>query len=517
MWVTQALTGLLIAFAVAFLFNRLLSTKPDPREPPIVQPEIPFIGHIIGLLRHGAAYSHIVSARCNSPIFSLPMLNSRTYTVTSPHLASHVQRASTSLQFGPLIIPITQRMVGLSKDCMTKFEDANGEQEACPSFLDKLHEITYFNLSPPEIHNVSAIMLEQLTRRINAMGERTETGLFAWVREQFTAATTFAFYGPENPFILDPSLIEDFWTWEASMIAIMSSPFPYLTSPKAYRCRERVVKAMVSYFKNGRYKQADKLIQERHRLHSEYKISLEDTARSEVGLLFGILANGAVTTFWLLNNVFSRASLLSSIRSEIEQNAVSISPTSLDNYTNTISSKSLTSSCPLLNSAYRETLRLSAPMTSSRFVTSDALINNTYLLRKNSVVQIAGGVIHLDPSVWGPDAGEFNARRFLTSPYGTSTDNPASKTNVHPAAFRGFGGGSVFCPGRFFAQNEILSLVAGVVMGFDLVPQSVDGKIEFDSPKDEKRIPIGVMKPLKEIEVGLKRRQGVDVNLALVL
>ncbi len=33
-----------------------LSTKLDPREPPLISPRIPFIGHVVGLLRYGVPY-----------------------------------------------------------------------------------------------------------------------------------------------------------------------------------------------------------------------------------------------------------------------------------------------------------------------------------------------------------------------------------------------------------------------------------------------------------------------------
>jgi len=46
--------GLVIAVGV-FLSN-LLRPKLDPREPPIVHPKVPFLGHVIGMLREGPLY-----------------------------------------------------------------------------------------------------------------------------------------------------------------------------------------------------------------------------------------------------------------------------------------------------------------------------------------------------------------------------------------------------------------------------------------------------------------------------
>jgi hypothetical protein len=42
--------------AALFLFTALSTPRLDPREPPILKPTIPFIGHIIGMIRHQAIH-----------------------------------------------------------------------------------------------------------------------------------------------------------------------------------------------------------------------------------------------------------------------------------------------------------------------------------------------------------------------------------------------------------------------------------------------------------------------------
>ncbi|OCL09481.1 cytochrome P450 [Glonium stellatum] len=494
----------------------------DSREPPVVHPRIPLIGHIIGLMTNGAKYWSTLSARYPHPIFTVPMLSSRTYVITSPSLASQAQRASKTLLFNPLIVEVTGRMVGFDNQTMNILRHKSAKEEGRSVLMDEMHEMIYSVLSPTEIKDISVGVLQQLTECINEVTGSIETDLFLWVRSQFTMATTYAIYGPENPFVMNPSLEEPFWDFEEGLIKLIVGIFPSLTARKAYYGRERCIEGMIEYIKNERYRKASKLIQERVQLHSRYNISETQMAKSELGMLFGALVNAGVTTFWVLNNIFSRPELLAMIRDEIEGKAMSIS--SIDGReTRTISFSALKSTCPLINSVYRETLRLVAPMSSSRLVTVDTMIADRYLLRSNSVVQIAGGVIHEDPSIWGADAADFNPRRFLTSQSGTRTDisdhneseggtgaTAAEKKQVHPAAFRAFGGGSVFCPGRHFAQVEIISFVAGVVMAFDLAPPMGTRHIWFDPPKDEKRIPIGVMKPVKELQVQIQRRLGME-------
>ncbi|OCK79732.1 cytochrome P450 [Lepidopterella palustris CBS 459.81] len=516
-----------VAIGIAIL-KRALRSSHDPREPPVLQPRIPFIGHIIGLATDGAKYWKTVSARCPHPIFTLPMLSSRTYVVTSPNLASQVQRASKTLQFNPLIVEMTNRMLKFDDHTMKVLRENGSTNGGQLGFMDSLHEMTYTVLSPEGIKEISDIVLQQLSERINSVTEPIEIDLFLWVRKQFTIATTYTFYGPENPFVIDPSLEQPFWDFEAGVIGLLAGIFPSITARKAYLGREKCAKAFIEYMQKERYKRASKLIQERVRLHSAVNFSLIDCARSEVGMLFGALVNAGVTTFWVLNNIFSRPTLLAEIRDEIEKNAMPVPPINNNmNNTNirTISFSALKSNCPLINSVFRESLRLCAPMSSSRIITEDTMIADTYLLRANSVVQVAGGVIQADPSVWGPDVAEFNARRFLSSQSGIRSDvseqekaanGGVTKKQVHPAAFRAFGGGSVFCPGRHFAQVEVLSFVAGVVMAFDLVPTEGASGIRFDPPKDEKRVPIGVMKPLDEVRARMRKRSGLE-NVKWVL
>lgn len=61
-------TGLFSTFVVASLLVvivyvslvYLFSPKYDPREPPVISSLIPYVGHIVGLLRYGQRYFEIL-------------------------------------------------------------------------------------------------------------------------------------------------------------------------------------------------------------------------------------------------------------------------------------------------------------------------------------------------------------------------------------------------------------------------------------------------------------------------
>lgn len=53
---SPALAGILIIVLAFALLRTLSLRKVDEREPPIAASNIPFLGHLIGMTRHGAKY-----------------------------------------------------------------------------------------------------------------------------------------------------------------------------------------------------------------------------------------------------------------------------------------------------------------------------------------------------------------------------------------------------------------------------------------------------------------------------
>lgn len=51
-----AMGALGLVIAVGVFLSNLLRPKLDPREPPVVYPKVPLLGHIIGMLREGPLY-----------------------------------------------------------------------------------------------------------------------------------------------------------------------------------------------------------------------------------------------------------------------------------------------------------------------------------------------------------------------------------------------------------------------------------------------------------------------------
>lgn len=430
----------------------------------------------------------------------MPMLGGRSYVCQDPQYAALIQRASSTLDFDGIVAQMSPRMVGLNAETARLLVERK-------DIIKRSHTIINPPLSQQQMGSITAIQLDHFGDFINKVRNRQEVDLFHFITREVTAATMRSFYGPRNPFAVDPSLIESFWEWEWEIVAYMTGVLRSVFARKAQAGLERCIKGFEKYAAEDGYKDAYGLVQKRKELHEDVGISAHEHARLEVGLCFGFNSNASITTFWVLNNICSRPSLLAEVRSEIEQNAL-VAP-------GTISFPALRDKCPLLNSIYKETMRLTAPMTSARMVHEDTIIGDQFLLRKGAIVQIPGGILHKDATIWGPDVASFNPRRFQHNWAGSKTDEAGNVSSekgdqVHASAFRGFGGGTSLCPGRFIAQMEIISLTAAVVCAFDLIAPEGKSEVNWDPPRDDKRFPFSVVKPLRELNVQFKRREGLE-------
>ena len=445
------------------------------------------------------------------------MLTSRCYIVTDATLAGYVQRNAKSLSFYSLIVEVTRRLIAFDEQA-TRITFHNMNREHGPGgLMEAVHDMMNTHLAPgPGLDFVTAIQMEGMAEMLNAQvpatGEPIVTSLYAWQRHISSLCNARAIYGSQNIFAVHPELEQAFWEFEDGMLGLVIDIMPSVTAYKAQKARKKVLDGLIEFVQEERYKKASPLIQDRVQTNLAFGMSQEMAGHAELILMFGILGNAVPSSFWLIANIFARPELLQRIRTEV-QSTLNIEPPTHDKpskdekKTCAVSAKAISRSCPLLYSCYRETLRDISLLTSARLVMDDMLLADKYLLRKNSVVQIAGGVIHQDPQVWGSDAGSFNPERFLVpKPDDTESTAMPLPGGVPSAAFRAFGGGTVICPGRHFAQSELMTFAAVLATGFDIL--DVDGGPLQLPQKDDTRIPLSVMKPVHDPRVRIQRRRG---------
>lgn len=278
-------------------------------------------------------------------------------------------------------------------------------------------------------------------------------------------------------------------------MSILVGFLPSITARKPIAARTKVAKAFEAYYKAGGVHKASALAQKRYQAEIDNKVPLEDIARYEVGGSIAILVNTAPAAFWTLLLLCSHPGLLSEIRKEID----GCTKTANENGTNvkTIDVTTLKEACPLLLSSYQEVLRYSSMGTSVREVMEDTYLDQ-WLLKKGAMLQMPSRIIHQDPGLWGSNVGDFNPRRFL----------PEEKKNrPRDVCFRAFGGGKTLCPGRHFATNEILAVVAVFIARLDIKPVAGEWKLPTTANTNVAAV---VMEPDDDVEVEIKTREGFE-------
>jgi cytochrome P450 len=507
----------------------IMAALQDPSEPPMIPHRyLPFLGHVLGMFWYGASYFSRVNASTQHPIFTLNTMGAKTIVVIDPSIASVVQRASKNTSFYGMILEVTKRLLGFDEAAMKvirwNLDGAHGAEEG---LMNESHEMVDKELSPGKnLNQLSITQLDKFAEMLNALvprGESVQISLMDFVKRTFTVANAFTVYGPQNPFERYPELVQSFWDWEAGMVPILADIVPSMTARKPWLARKAVNDALQEFVEKGHYRSASPLIQKRVQINLKHGLTTKMAGRAELILLFGIIGNAVPTAFWCLANIFGRPELLESIRQETRQAIECTRSEDGQPRENTVSVGVLKSKCPLLVSTFRETLREIGNLASVRLVTNTHTVNvpgyRPYALAKGSMIQIASGVIHTSPSVWGPDADTFNPTRFIStaatnveqhtvsSSAQTESTATALPKGVPSAAYRAFGGGSVICPGRHFALTETLGFLTLMVHMFDVVDAETWRAIDVPV-RDSGRIPLSVMKPVKEPVVNIKRRVG---------
>jgi cytochrome P450 len=270
---------------------------------------------------------------------------------------------------------------------------------------------------------------------------------------------------------------------------------------KALKARQEVIDSCNQYL-NGSYDDAAEMTKERIRVMSEYNLPTDDIARMISSFNTALLSNTAPTAFWTLWNIFSRPALLQELRTELEDNAVSSHKTQDGAKSEfELDVAAIKTKCALLLSIFEETQRSETIHANIRKVLEDTKLDNKYVLKKGNYVQIPNAPIHHNGEIWGPDASDFNPRRFVKS------DNaPALALGLPSHAFLAWGTAPHLCPARQFASTEILVMVALLVLRMEIEP--VGGK--WERPASSLGDLDTVLPPKKDVEVEIRVRDGWD-------
>ncbi|KAF2851333.1 cytochrome P450 [Plenodomus tracheiphilus IPT5] len=201
-------------------------------------------------------------------------------------------------------------------------------------------------------------------------------------------------------------------------------------------------------------------------------------------------ANAYKLAFWIMSYILFDSDLYTALVAET-------SPAISDN--GDIDMSYLAKNCPLLHSVYSEALRLRKRDLAFRQVETDTHIGGK-VLRGGNLALVPICQLHDDRSVFGKDAGTFHATRF---------QKEASFQNC--PSYKPYGGGKTYCPGRFFAMQEIFAFVAVLLNRYSIQKQQECRR--FPKP-DEASLTLGVSRPLpgEDLQVHLTNPKLLGTN-----
>lgn len=270
------------------------------------------------------------------------------------------------------------------------------------------------------------------------------------------------------------------------------------------RSRDILVAAFEEFFRSNGPETGSEVTKGRYHMYTKHNISISEMARLEMSTSFGLFPNIVPTSFWTIYEIYTRPRLLEEIRTEVS-NAIIVERESSDSHF-TLSISHLRN-CKILISTFQETQRIRSRAAGVRQVMSDTIIDvpasgrapaSSYLLKKGAFVQIPSEAIHNDLSSWGSNARTFDPYRFLD----LSTEPSRSRGKLNKGSFIPFGYAPSVCPGRQFAATEIMTLVAMMVLRYDVEP--VAG--QWQPLESDLKEPVTLAPPKGDVGVRFRKR-----------
>ncbi|KAI1910060.1 hypothetical protein LOZ12_004733 [Ophidiomyces ophidiicola] len=487
--------GLGAASVVIFFISQRRTVAHHASEPPLIPSKIPFAlfgmdwptirckgvyQFLITIIDEALAKIYIDSDKSKLPIFTINLLSSKVYVVTSPALIAAAQRKSRVISFEPFPTIAAERLAGIKGPRLEALREPRRGGGGLNNRVMHVMSPTLLNEGLDQMNSRMVATLKEWVDGLSSVGDGGHRAfdLYAWCRQILTIASTDAVYGPLNPY--RPTSIQDAaWTYEQSAAIFLLNIAPRLIANKAWRARETVVAALEAYYRNNGHFDSSEMTYRRWKVQHDSGASPADIARLEALLAFGLLANSVPSTFWLLVEICSRPSLLAEVREELIENALHVDEKGV----HLLDLGGIQAKCALFLSVFQETLRLRSNATVTRKIYEDVMLNDEYLLKAGSLLQMPAARLARDGSTWGAGgdggvpAADFDPRRFMKKKEGSGTKQAVT-------GYLAFGAAPDLCPGRHFATGEILALVGMMLLRYDIQPENGRWSVSKLNPHD---------------------------------
>ncbi|KAJ2970136.1 hypothetical protein NQ176_g8330 [Zarea fungicola] len=170
-----AIATMLVGGALLLLW-RLSNVQLDAREPPVLKPTVPIIGHLLDMVTLSHAFFPKTYKQAQGrEAYTLPMLGGKAYFVASPELV-HAMIKSRSLSFDPVLRSTIAKLFTISKEGVRKYVDPTTGLEArwTKNFYGCLNGVELKAINKAVLTDVFRQLDECRTRRRRIMVVKTE-------------------------------------------------------------------------------------------------------------------------------------------------------------------------------------------------------------------------------------------------------------------------------------------------------------------------------------------------------
>ncbi|KAK7203048.1 cytochrome P450 [Myxozyma melibiosi] len=338
----------------------------------------------------------------------------------------------------------------------------------------------------------------QLIEDGSKFAEDTESGkeidLYEECRYNMFYASSVGLFGTAFPV---DSIYKPYMIFEDSIMKFLKS-YPKFLNREGFAGRQKVLDELGSYFTDPvRVRNSAPFVQKMYQLFQETEYTdAEDYAGYFFSIIFAAKSNSVPGAFWLLAEIISHPELKAQVELIIAEN--------YNPETKSFDWDALMSN-PVLDSCFKETLRINANIVSGRLAMEDTTLRvasstdaspKPYQIKKGTQLLIFQNQMHWDADVY-PDPMEWKGDRFL--------DENKEKLIMHTDKWKSYapwGGGAHMCPGRFLAQVEAYAQLVYTLFLYDIEPLE-----DIPKPIIGDRYGGGLLKPERGYRVKIIRRK----------
>ncbi|KAI1312743.1 cytochrome P450 [Xylaria venustula] len=429
----------------------------DPSAPRSLPYALPFFGHVWGMTANSA---QVFRDGCryfnkNPEPWSLTILGKETYVVTSPSDVLAVYRDTVKLDPDNVVKDILGQF-GITQANVDKLFDRHGTSKHT---MDHFHELFKVQMHPGDrLETLQKALLNSIDTSLHwdrisgpmllaSSSDSKRVSLWKWCGYVLVNSATRAFFG-ESIFSVAPTILEDFLMFDDEGWKLPYK-YPKFAARTLYNSKARCEAAFADYVTLPQEQKLDAswIISESQRVFENIGVVDPTQCGAMLFSLYRVTNSNAYRLcFWSIAQLLHNPGLLEPIKSEMEP-AVN---------GNRVDMLYLLEECPHLASFYEEILRTTNDPIGIRFVTEKVTIGGK-VLKPGRNVLMPYRLMHYDQAVFGANIAEFDSTRFLRN-----------KNLYRSCSWKPFGGGTMYCPGRFLAKREVYLFLALILFRFDV-------------------------------------------------